>query len=116
MAGDWGSIIPIKRDMPMKTAPFLVSLLVLTACTDPGFVGVSGVSAVEQADVAACNLVSHISMEPGVYGPLLADQGLRYARNKIMEQARDDGANRVVFDKMEPGADVYQLRARAYRC
>ncbi|MCB1400035.1 MAG: hypothetical protein KDJ82_09230 [Rhodobacteraceae bacterium] len=100
----------------MRRYMLLFPLLGVTGCNDPGFTGVGGVLAVEEGEVAACRLVSHISMEPGVYGPVLAEQGLRYARNKVLEQARQDGANRVVFDRVEPGADVYEVRARAFAC
>jgi hypothetical protein len=33
-----------------------------------------------------------------------------------MADARDAGANTVVFDPVTPGADVYELHAVAYRC
>lgn len=88
----------------------------LAACTqDPGFVGVAGVREAAAAEVAACSYVTDIRMSPGVYG-VLADQGLKYARNTIMADARDAGANTVVFDPVTPGADVYEIHAVAYRC
>ena len=88
----------------------------LAACTqDPGFVGVGGVREATAAEVAACHYVSDIRMSPGVYG-VLADQGGKYARNTIMADARDAGANTVVFDPVTPGAYVYELHAVAYRC
>lgn len=96
----------------------LVAALVAAAggCTrDPGFVGVAGVREAAKAEVAACTYVSDIRMKPGTYG-LLADQGVKYARNTIMADARDAGANTVVFDSVTPGADVYELHAVAYRC
>lgn len=100
----------------MRRYLMLLSLIGIAACTDPGFTGVGGVVAVEENEVAGCRLVSNITMEPGVYGPVLAEQGLRYARNRVLDQARQDGANRVVFERVEPGSDVYQVRARAYAC
>ncbi len=88
----------------------------LAACTqDPGFVGVAGVREATVAEVGACSYVSDIRMSPGTYG-MLADQGVKYARNKIMADARDAGANTVVFDPVTPGADVYELHAVAWRC
>lgn len=91
-------------------------LVVLGACTpDPGFVPVSGVREITAAEAASCAYVSNISMTPGVYGPL-AGQGLRYARNKVMSDARDAGANAILFDQVTPGADVYEVKAVAYRC
>ncbi|WP_413870910.1 hypothetical protein [Albidovulum sp.] len=88
----------------------------LAGCTrDPGFTGVAGVREATAAEVAVCTYVSDIRMRPGTYG-VLADQGLKYARNTIMADARDAGANTVVFDPVTPGADVYEVHAVAYRC
>jgi hypothetical protein len=95
-----------------------VSALVagLAGCTsDPGFTGVPGVREAEAGAVASCRYVSNIAMTPGVFGPL-ADQGLKYARNKIKQDAQNLGANTVVFDKVVPGADVYRVTATAYSC
>lgn len=101
----------------MKRGFLLVALAALAgACTrDPGFVGVSGVREGTAAEVASCSYVTDIRMKPAVYG-LLADQGLKYARNTILSDARDAGANTVVFEAVSPGADVYELRGTAYRC
>jgi hypothetical protein len=88
----------------------------MAGCTaDPGFRGVPDVREAEAGEVASCAYVANISMTPGTYG-LLADQGLKYARNKIKEDARSAGANTVVFDKVTPGSDIYEVRATAYRC
>jgi hypothetical protein len=70
----------------------------------------------EASEVGACRFVTNINMKPGVYGPVLGDQGVKYARNKVLESARDDGANTVVFAPVEPGGDVYVLKAQAYAC
>ena len=100
----------------LPALPLLAAAL-LAACTqDPGFVGVPGIREAEPHEVTACSYLSNISMTPGVYGPLLAEQGLRYARNKLKEDAIAAGANTVVFEKVTPGTDVYQIRATAYRC
>ena len=96
-----------------RTAFFGVSLL--AACTDPGFTGVAGMREAEANQVAACRYVSNLRMSPGVYGPL-ADEGLRYTRNKIMADARSMGANTVVFDKVTPGLPVGEVTAVAYTC
>ncbi|WP_415183949.1 hypothetical protein [Phaeovulum sp.] len=100
----------------MKLALIIALPVILAGCADPGFVGVPDVVAVSQVEVAGCTHVSNISMTPAVYGPILATQGQQYARNKVLETARGDGANRVVFEKTEPGATVYLLRATAWRC
>jgi hypothetical protein len=101
----------------MKTIPMAVAALTtLGACTqDPGFSPPAGVREATAAEVTDCAYVSDIRMKPGVYGPL-ADQGLKYARNSVMADARDAGANRVVFNQVTPGADVYAVAATAYRC
>jgi len=100
----------------LPALPLLAAAL-LAACTqDPGFVGVPGIREAEPHEVTACTYLSNIAMTPGVYGPLLAEQGLRYARNKVKEDAIAAGANTVVFEKVTPGTDVYQIRATAYRC
>lgn len=101
----------------MKTARLALAALLLAAgcTTDPGFTGVPGVREADATEVASCAYVANIGMTPGVFGPL-ADQGLKYARNKVMEDAVNLGANTVVFDKVAPGSDVYRITAVAYRC
>ena len=101
----------------MKKPILIVAFLgALSACTqDPGFTGVAGVREATAAEVGQCAYVSDVRMTPGVFGAL-ATQGLKYARNKVMADARDAGANTVVFDQTTPGADIYQLHAVAYRC
>ena len=59
----------------------------------------------------ACGL-----QRPGLYGPLVGREAERYARNKVLDIAKSDGANTVVFDPVIPGEPVYQLSAKAYRC
>lgn len=88
----------------------------LAACTsDPGFVGVPGMRETDAASVTACRYIQNITGRPSVFGPL-ASQGVRYSHNQILAMARDAGADTVVFDPVSPGADVYELRAVAYRC
>lgn len=95
----------------------LIAVAALVACTsDPGFSGVAGMNEAEASEVTQCRYVTDLRMTPGVYGPVLAEQGLRYARNKIMADAKQSGADTVVFDKVAPGSDVYELHAIAYRC
>lgn len=96
--------------------PVLAVMTALAACTqDPGFAPPAGVREATAAEVTACAYVSDIRMEPGVFGPL-ADQGLKHARNTVLADARDAGANTVVFDQVTPGADVFSVTATAYRC
>lgn len=88
----------------------------LAGCNDPGFRGVSGVRTAEAHEVVSCTRLVTIRTRPDVYGPLLADQGLTYARNRVLDDARKAGANTVVFDKVTPGEPVFEVTAQAYRC
>lgn len=99
----------------MKRTALFLTLAAAGCVKDPGFVGVAGVREATAAEVATCAYVTDIRMTPGTYG-LLADQGVKYARNTIMSDAQKAGANTVVFDPVAPGADVYELHAVAYRC
>lgn len=88
----------------------------LAGCQDPGFVGVPGIREISAAQAVSCQYVTDIRGKPGVYGPLLATQGLSYARKQVLDEARRAGANSVVFAPVSPGEPVYELRATAYRC
>jgi len=91
-------------------------MLALAGCSDPGFRGVPEVRVAQAGEVAHCELLSTISMAPSVYGPVLGAEGLRYARNKVLESARDDGADTVVFEAVDPDLPVGNVRGQAYRC
>lgn len=104
------------RSFSSAAAPAVLLVAAVAGCSrDPGFVGVAGVREAEATEVAQCAYVSDIRGTPGVFGPL-ADQGVKYTRNQIMADARDAGANTVVFDKVAPGSAIYELHAIAYRC
>ncbi len=100
----------------MRLIPVLTVATLLTGCSDPGFRGVPSVRSAEASEVGACRYITDIRMKPGVYGPVLGDQGVKYARNKVLESAQQSGANTVVFDPVEPGAAVYMLTGKAYSC
>ncbi len=88
----------------------------LSACIrDPGFTGVSGMREATAAEVAQCRYITDIRSTPGTYG-ILASPGVRYARNRILADAQQAGANTVVFDPVSPGTEIYQLHAVAYSC
>ncbi|MBS0563081.1 MAG: hypothetical protein JSR87_00890 [Proteobacteria bacterium] len=90
--------------------------LLAAGCTnDPGFIGVPGIRETDAASVASCKYLTDITGTPSVFGPL-ASEGLKYSHNQILAEARDSGADTVVFDKVAPGTDVYRLHAVAYRC
>ncbi|MCV2869834.1 hypothetical protein OEW28_14455 [Defluviimonas sp. WL0002] len=76
----------------------------------------SGVREATPGEVASCRYISDISMRPSLYGPVLGQEALKYARNTIMADALDSGANTVVFEQATPGTDVYKLHAKAYSC
>lgn len=101
---------------PYILAGAVLAVSVLSGCNDPGFQGVPEVRIANAADVGQCRPVSVITNEPGLYGPVVGEQAERYARNKIMESARDAGADTVVFDPVTPGEPVYLLKAKAYDC
>lgn len=103
--------------LPCAAAVLLAGAATLAGCTsDPGFTGVTGMNIADASEVTTCRYISDLRMSPSVYGPLLAQQGQRYVRNKIMADAKDAGADTVVFDKVTPGSDVYEMHAVAYRC
>lgn len=90
--------------------------LALAACvSDPGFRGVTGVRTITAAEAVACRYVTDIRATPGVYGPL-AQQGLEYSRNRVLDLAKQSGANAVVFDEVVPGELVTEITAKAYAC
>ncbi len=97
-------------------ALFGMVAVTLAGCNDPGFRGVAEVRIAQASEVGQCRLLGTITNEPGLYGPIFAREAERYARNKILEMAREDGADTVVFDPVVPGEPVYLLRASAYDC
>lgn len=103
------------RSLPIPFAA-LAAVAALAGCNDPGFRGVSGVRTAEASEVAHCTFLETVTITPSVYGPVLGEQGLRYSRNKVLASAGADGADTVVFDRVEPGATVYEVKAQAYRC
>ncbi|SOC12800.1 hypothetical protein SAMN05877809_106147 [Rhodobacter sp. JA431] len=100
----------------MRAALPLIAGLALLGCNDPGFRGVPEVRVAQENEVASCRAVSIITNEPGLYGPVLGEEALRYARNKVLETAKADGADTVVFDEAPPGVPVSLVRARAFDC
>ena len=101
---------------PVRRVAAMAMVAALAAgCNDPGFRGVDGVRAAEASEVVGCRYVSGLKMTPSVYGPL-ADEGLRYVRNRIKSDAQNLGANTVVFEKVTPGLPVGEVVATAYSC
>ncbi len=93
----------------------LAAALVAGCTQDPGFVPVRGVDEITAAQAASCAYLLDIRMKPGVYGPL-ADQGVKYARNRVLADAKAAGGNAVVFKAVSPGTDLTVIEATAYRC
>lgn len=102
--------------MTARFLPPTLALLALAGCTDPGFRGVPEVRVAQPAEVAQCRHLFSITNEPGLYGPVLGAEAERYARNKMAERARADGADTLVFAPTTPGLPVSLLRAEAYDC
>jgi hypothetical protein len=94
----------------------LAAAAAAAACvSDPGFRAVTGVRTIDAADAARCTYVTDIRAKPGAYGPF-AQQGLEYARNRVLDLAKQSGANAVVFRPVVPGELVTEITATAYRC
>jgi hypothetical protein len=55
-------------------------------------------------------------MAPGLYGPVIGEQAVEFARNEVLSLAQRGGANAFVFDETPPGEPVYLVRGTAYRC
>jgi hypothetical protein len=95
----------------------LLLLPLLAACTAPaGLTGVPEVRVISAAEAAACTPLEALSMTPGLYGPVIGEQAVEYARNEVLALARQGGANAFVFDETPPGEPVYLVRGTAYRC
>lgn len=99
-----------------RPALALLALAALSGCNDPGLIGARGITEATAAEVVGCTLITNIRMAPGVYGPVLAEPGLVYAKNSVKAEARAAGATHVVFDLARPGEPVYEVRAGAWRC
>ena len=100
--------------MPLR--PLLV-LPLLAACTAPaGLVGVRDVRVISASEAAACQPLERLSMQPGLYGPVIGTQAVEYARNEVLALARRGGANAVAFEEGPLGEPVYVVRGTSYRC
>lgn len=100
----------------MTLRPLLL-LPLLAACTPPaGLTGVPDVRVISRAEAAACEPLENISMTPGLYGPVIGEQALEYARNEALALALRGGANAFVFEETPPGEPVYEIRGTGYRC
>jgi hypothetical protein len=101
----------------MPRPAFLLLLPLLAACTPPaGIAGVRDVRVISAAEATACEPLEIVSMTPGLYGPVLGEQAVEYARNEVLALARKGGANAFVFDETPPGEPVYLVRGTGYRC
>ena len=93
-------------------------LLVLTlaaACTSTAPPVAPPVRVAEPGEVAGCTRVGTMRATPGVYG-IFATQGIADARRTVIEGAAEQGANTVVFERIEPGTTVTEVTAATYRC
>lgn len=104
----------MKRHTPLIA--MILAGVGLAGCTDPGFHGNNAVRIATAGEVGSCRLIENLSMEPGVYGPVLGGQGVKYARNKMLDTAAKDGANTVVFDENNAAGTVTNVTGKAYSC
>lgn len=93
----------------------LILALLAAACTSTAPPGASPVRVAQPAEVAGCTRIGTMTGIPGLYGALAA-QGIADARRVVLEGAAEQGANTVVFDPIEPGTTVTEVRAATYRC
>ncbi len=101
----------------MRIPVLIATATIIAACQPaPGLVGVPEVRLASSAEVVTCTPVQIISTTPGLYGPILGQQAIEYARNDTLAAARDAGANTFVFDETPPGEPIYVVRGTAYRC
>jgi hypothetical protein len=77
---------------------------------------VRDVRVISAAEAAACSRSSGVSMTPGLYGPVIGDQAVEYARNEVLALARRGGANASCSRSPPPGEPVYVVRGTGYRC
>jgi hypothetical protein len=105
------------EETSMSRASFLLLLPALAACTPPaGITGVDTVRVISAAETAGCEATEVVSMTPGLYGPVIGDQAVEYARNEVLALAARGGANAFVFDETPLGEPVYLVRGTGYRC
>ncbi|MEL6645247.1 MAG: hypothetical protein AAFQ79_15055 [Pseudomonadota bacterium] len=102
----------------MKRLVLGLAPLALAACEPAsGFVGAPGMTVASDAEVAACTPTKVYTTTPGVYGPVVGEQALEFARNETMANAQEDGANTIVFDSGGLGdTEALFVRARGYIC
>lgn len=93
----------------------LPALALLVACTSTAPTAVPPVRVAEPAEVAGCTRVGNVRATPSVYG-VFATQGIADARRAVLVGAAEQGADTVVFDRVEPGATVTEVTAASYRC
>lgn len=90
--------------------------ILLQACAGPATpVQVSGVEPSDEAGVVNCRYVDQVTGSSGWYG-VNAGLGLSNARTDVLTQAKNLGANRVVWIPMTQGYGSTHAAAKAYKC
>jgi hypothetical protein len=90
--------------------------LALGACT--GSVGPKRVEGIEQAqasETAGCDFLGDVTGVSGWYG-VFASEGLASAKVAAQQEARELGADTVVFEKPALERGSTSITAQAYRC
>lgn len=100
------------------TFPVLILAAAALAGCEPAspLVDRSGVAEASPLEVAGCTPVSVITTTTGVSGTLGREKALELARNETKENAREAGADTVVWENGGPGSDDLFVRAGTYRC
>ena len=92
-------------------------LPLVAACSAPaGLTGVPDIRVISAIEASSCEPLEILSTTPGLYGPVIGQQAIEFARNETLAAAREAGANAFVFDDPAPGEPVYLVRGTAYRC
>ncbi|MEM9476283.1 MAG: hypothetical protein AAGA71_13395 [Pseudomonadota bacterium] len=92
--------------------------LALAACDpSPGLDGAPAMNVASAEEVAACTPTKIYTTTPGVFGPVVGEQAMEFARNETMANAQEDGANTIVFESGGLGdPDALFVQARGYIC
>ncbi len=92
--------------------PFLLAACDISPFEDP----VTEVRIAQDFEIAACEPLGIYTTTTGVSGQVIQDRAMEIARNETLANARDDGANTVVFESGAPGEEALFVRAIGYRC
>ncbi len=99
----------------MKHISLITCLVALAACDTVREEAGLNVSDASASEVVGCTALGTVQSVPKVFGPLKR-VGLEDGRRAARASASKAGANRIVFDPVDPNADVFIVSGTAYRC